>query len=121
ISFRLAIRFTFNYFSIKPGQVSRILIFGAGNKGRTTREVIESDRSLNIKIMGFIDDNWQLQDKMIGCLPVYSEEKAFEKIIEKVKVKEIIIAINDNKINKKRKKQIINLCLEKQIKVSSVP
>lgn len=121
ISFRLAIRFTFSYFSIKPGQVNRILIFGAGNKGRITREVVESDRSLNIKLIGFIDDNWQLQDKMIGGLPVYSEEKAFEKIINKEKIKEIIIAINDEKISKKRKKQIINLCLEKQIKVSSVP
>ena len=121
ISFRLAIKFTFNYFSIKPGQVYPILIFGAGNKGRITREVIESDRSLNIKIVGFIDDNWQLQGKMIGGLPVYSEEKAFEKIIKKEKIQEIIIAINQDKINKKRKKQIINLCLEKQVKVSNVP
>ena len=121
ISFRLAIKFTFTYFSIKPGQVLPILIFGAGNKGRVTREVVESDRSLNIKLVGFIDDNWQLQGKMIGGLPVYSEEKAFGKIIEKERIKEIIIAINQNKISKKRKKQIINICLEKQIKVSDVP
>jgi FlaA1/EpsC-like NDP-sugar epimerase len=121
ISFRLAIKFIFHYLSIKPGQVHRILIFGAGNKGRITREVVESDTSLNINLIGFIDDNWQLQGKMIGGLPVYSEEKAFETIIEKESIKEIIIAINQDKISKKRKKQIINLCLEKQIKVSDVP
>ena len=121
ISFRLAIKFTFNYFSIKSGEVRRVLIFGAGNKGRITSDVVENDRSLNIKIIGFIDDNWQLQGKMIGGLPVYSEEKAFDKIIEKERVKEVIIAINHHKISKKRKKQIINLCLEKQIKVSDVP
>lgn len=121
ISFRLMIKFIFHYFSIKPGQVQRILIFGAGNKGRITREVIESDGNLNIKIVGFIDDNWQLQGKMIGGLPVFSEEKAFRGIIEKENVKEIIIAINHDKITKKRKKQIINVCLEKQIKVSDVP
>jgi FlaA1/EpsC-like NDP-sugar epimerase len=83
--------------------------------------VIEKDHSLNIKVVGFIDDNWQLQGKMIGGLPVYSEEKAFNKIIEKEHVKEIIIAVNHHKISKKRKKKIINLCLEKQIKVSDVP
>jgi len=121
ISFRLAIKFIFNYFSIKPGEVRRVLIFGAGNKGRITSEVVENDHSLNIKLVGFIDDNWQLQGKMIGGLPVYSEEKAFNKIIEKERVKEIIIAINHHKISKKRKKQIINLCLKKQIKVGDVP
>jgi len=121
ISFRLAIKFTFTYFSIQQGQVQRILIFGAGNKGRITSDVVESDRSLNIKLVGFIDDNWQLQGKMIGGLPVFSEEKAFGKIIEKERIKEVIIAINHDKITKKRKKQIINLCLEKQIKVSDVP
>jgi FlaA1/EpsC-like NDP-sugar epimerase len=79
ISFRLAIKFIFSYFSIKPGQVQRILIFGAGNKGRITSEMIENDQSLNIKLVGFIDDNWQLQGKMIGGFPVFSEEKAFGK------------------------------------------
>lgn len=121
LSFRFAIKFTFYYLSIKPGEVRRILIFGAGRKGRITSEVVENDRSLNIKLVGFIDDNWQLQDKMIGGLPVYSEEKAFRTIIEKERVKEIIIAISQNNVSTKRKKQIINLCLEKQIKVSDVP
>lgn len=121
ISFRLIIKFAFNYLSINTGQVRPILIFGAGNKGRITKEVIESDRGLNIKLVGFIDDNWQLQGKMIGGLPVYSEERAFGKVIEKEKIQEIIIAINQDKISKKRKKQIINLCLEKQIKVSTIP
>ena len=121
ISFRLAVKFSFNYLSIKSGQIHPILIFGAGNKGRITREVIESDQSLNFKLVGFIDDNWQLQGKMISGLPVYSEEKAFGKIIEKEKIQEIIIAISPNKISKNRKKQIINLCLEGQIKVSNVP
>ncbi len=121
ISFRFAVKFIFNYLSIKPGEVHRILIFGAGNKGRITSEVVEKDRSLNIRLVGFIDDNWQLHDKMIGGLPVHSEEKAFGKIIEKEGIKEIIIAINRNKISKERKRQIINLCLVKQIKVCEVP
>lgn len=121
ISFRLIIKFSYNYFSIIPGEVHKILIFGAGNKGQITREVVEKDRSLRIKLVGFIDDNWQLQNKMIGGLPVYSEEKAFSKIIDSEEIKEIIIAVNRNKISKERKRQIINICLQKHIKVSDVP
>lgn len=121
ISVRLAIKFTFNYFSIIPGEVHTVLIFGAGNKGQITREVVEKDRNLRIKLAGFIDDNWQLQNKMIGGLPVYSEGKAFEKIIDTEGVKEIIIAVSRDKLSKERKRQIINLCLVKHIKVSNVP
>jgi len=121
ISFRLVVKFTFHYFSIIPGNSHKVLIFGAGFKGQITRDVIEKDRNLRIKLAGFIDDNWQLQNKMIGGLPVYSEEKAFENIIDKENVKEIIIAVSKHKLSKERKRQIINICLVKHIKVSDVP
>jgi len=121
ISFRLIVKFVFNYFTITTGDVTNVLIFGAGNKGQITRDVIDKTRDLKIKVVGFIDDNWQMQNKMIGGLPVFSEDTAFEKIIEDEKVTEIIIAINQNKISKERKSQIINFCLTKRIKVSNVP
>ena len=121
ISFRLVVKFTFHYLSIIPGNSHKVLIFGAGFKGQITRDLIEKDRNLRIKLAGFIDDNWQLQNKMIGGLPVYSEEKAFENIIDKENVKEIIIAVSKHKLSKERKRQIINICLVKHIKVSDVP
>lgn len=121
ISFRLIVKFLFNYFSIIPGDVHKVLIFGAGNKGQIAREVIEKTKNLKIKLMGFIDDNWQLQNKMIGGLPVHSEERAFEKVIDAENINEIIIAVGQNKLSKERKRQIINLCLAKRIKVSNVP
>jgi len=98
-----------------------VLIFGAGNKGQITRDVIEKTKDLKIKIIGFVDDNWQMQNKMIGGLPVFSEEMAFDKIIDLDDVKEVIIAIAQNKLSKDRKRQIINLCLAKRVKVSTVP
>ncbi len=121
ISFRFAIKFSFSYFSIIPGEVHKVLIFGAGNKGQITREVVEKDRNLRIKLVGFIDDNWQLHDKMLGGLPVFSAEKAFETIVASHRINEIILSINHDKITNERKRQIINLCLERHIKVSDVP
>ena len=121
ISIRFIIKLTFSYFSIVSSEVKKILIFGAGNKGQITKDLVENDKSLKIKLIGFVDDNWQLQNKLIGGLPVFSEEKAFRKVISAEGIKEIIIAVNKNKISKERKHQIINLCLEKQIKVRDVP
>jgi FlaA1/EpsC-like NDP-sugar epimerase len=121
ISIRFIIKLTFSYFSIVSSEVKKILIFGAGNKGQITKDIIENDKSLKIKVIGFIDDNWQLQNKLIGGLPVFSEEKAFKNVISAEGINEIIIAVNKNKILKERKHQIINFCLEKQIKVRDVP
>jgi len=121
ISTRFMIKFAFSYLSVISGDMQKVLIFGAGNKGQITKDLIEKDRSLKIRLIGFVDDSWQLQNKIIGGLPVFSEEKAFEKIIKSEGIKEIIIAINSTKISKERKRQIINLCLEKQIKVRDVP
>jgi FlaA1/EpsC-like NDP-sugar epimerase len=121
ISSRFLIKLAFSYFSMVSSEEQKVLIFGAGNKGQITKDLVEKDKSLKIKLIGFIDDNWQLQNKMIGGLPVYSEEKAFNKIIASEGIKEIIIAVNSSKISKDRKRQIINLCLEKQIKVREVP
>lgn len=121
ITFRFTVKFFFVYFSHFPNEVHHVLIYGAGNKGQITREVISKDKELRIKLLGYIDDNWQLQNKMIGGLPVYSEEVAFKNIAQNEKVDEIILAINSDKITKERKRQIINLCLSKQIKVSEVP
>ena len=121
ISVRFMIKLGFNYFSIVSSEVQNVLIFGAGNKGQITKDLVDKDRNLKIKLIGFIDDNWQIQNKMIDGLPVFSQEKAFNKIIVSEGIKEIIIAINNNKISKERKRQIINLCLEKQIKIRDVP
>jgi FlaA1/EpsC-like NDP-sugar epimerase len=121
ISFRLAIKSIFSYVYSITSDFNKVLIFGAGYKGQITRDVIEKDKNLRIKLAGFIDDNLHLQNKMIGGLPVYSEEKAFGKIIEAEGVKEIIIAVSRHKLSEERKHQIINQCLIKRIKMSTVP
>ena len=111
------------YFQVLKRGVSKnnILIFGAGDMGMIARLVIENDKHLKSTIVGFIDDNKQMQGKMIGGLPVFSEKVAFEKQIEKLKVKEIIFAINTGNIIPERKSAIVDRCLREKIKISEVP
>lgn len=120
-SFRLFIKYIYYHLSSRSMHGRNILIFGAGSMGRTTRVVIEQDVHLKYNIKGFIDDNIQMQGKRVGGVPVFSEEAVFEKQIEKLKIKEIVFAINKGNIAIDRKAEIIERCLQKKIKVSDVP
>lgn len=120
-SFRLFIKFIFYNLFNRPVNLKNILIFGAGSMGMTTRLVIEQDNHLRYNIVGFIDDNPQMQGKQIGGLPVFSEEIAFKKQIDRLNVREIIFAINKGGYTLERKSEIIDHCLQMKIKVSEVP
>lgn len=121
IGYRLVIKSI--YYRLSNGTMygRNILIYGAGSMGRITRIVIEQDINLKYNIKGFIDDNIQMQGKRVGGIQVFSNEVAFERNIEKLKVKEIIFAINKGNISIEKKAEIIERCLQKRIKVSDVP
>ena len=120
-SSRLFIKYIFYYLFDRPANQSNVFIYGAGAMGITTRLVIEQDTHLKYNIRGFIDDNVQMQGKLIGGLRVFSEKDAFEKQIERMNVKEIIFAISKRNIAFNRKTEIIDRCLQKRLKVSEVP
>lgn len=120
-SSRLFIKFIFYHLLDRPTYQHNILIFGAGDMGLITRLVIKQDNSLKYNIVGFIDDNSQMQGKQIGGLPVFSEAAVFDKQIDRLRVSEIIFAINKGNISEERKSEIIDRCLQKKITVREVP
>jgi len=99
----------------------RVIIYGAGKLGRIALNVILSDRSLNYTVVGFIDDNADLYGKKISGLDIYSPGAAFTKIIPQLKVREIVLAIEDKHITIERKSEIIEKCLENHLKVKDLP
>ncbi len=99
----------------------KIMIYGAGWKGKITLQTLLVDTSLKNKVIGFIDDNPALNGKYISGAPIYSPKTAFEKIVKEHEVSEIILAIDDAKITKKRKQEITDECLSFNLTVKEVP
>jgi FlaA1/EpsC-like NDP-sugar epimerase len=101
--------------------VKKVMILGAGRLGQITRNALLMDSCAMTNIVGFIDTNIYLQNKRTAGIPVYSVEQAFEKIIPANKVTEIIFALEkeDNALSLKR--EILNLCIPKQIEIKEVP
>ncbi|QDO94304.1 polysaccharide biosynthesis protein [Formosa sediminum] len=97
----------------------RILIYGAGNAGMVTYDAITNDAKSNIEIFGFIDDNSKKVGKKINLLEVYDSKHITTDFIEKHKIDEVIISIQN--ISSERLLDITKEFLDKSIKVKITP
>lgn len=121
IGTRVLVKLTFQNWLNRTKNPQKIMIYGAGWKGKITLSTLLIDTTLNNKVVGFIDDNSSLRDKYISGIPIYSPQKAFEKIIPEQHVTEIVIAIDNNRISSERKREITDECLKLNLKIKEVP
>ncbi|WP_417608036.1 polysaccharide biosynthesis protein [Owenweeksia hongkongensis] len=122
----IGLRFLVKYFyeillSSKRKMQSRVLIYGAGSSGLTTMRTLSQDATRDFDIIGFVDDNQNKFGKAIGGVFVYSPSKVFSKaFIKKHRPDQLIISIQKS-LTAKRKKEIVELCLEFGLEVKIVP
>ncbi len=123
ILFLIAIKYFIraSYKSIISGfkEKTNVLIYGAGNSGNITYDVISNDPKTNIETIGFIDDDERKIGKKINLLTVYSSDKIDDEFIKKHSIDEIIVSIQN--ISYHRLLEISSDFLEKSLKVKIVP
>lgn len=118
-SYRLLVKELFAYYRTIPKKQKKIVIFGAGQSGMITKQLLDNDTSSNVKIICFFEDNPRKIGNILGGVKIFSARDDFEKIVLKNNPSEFIIATN--KISLERKNELVDQCLEFGIKVSSVP
>ena len=118
-SYRLTVKYVFNYFTNAIKNFSNAAIFGAGEFGIITKQVINHDQKSNLKVVAFLDDDPRKIGNVINGARVYKASTELPYLIEKYEVKELIITIRDLPLE--RKNQIVDLCLEHGVKVRIIP
>lgn len=96
-----------------------VLIYGAGYTGMLTKNVFQTDRNINYKILGFIDDNESKIGKTIEGIKVYSLPEVLDKFVGSNDGLEVIMAINNMSANSKRK--ISDIFLDRGVIVKALP
>lgn len=96
---RLYYKWIYDYFFSKNKAVQKILIYGAGDSGLITRDILHNDTQFNYKVIGFIDDNISKVGTFIDGVKIYSIHDINEKFIDKHEITEIIISIQNIKTN----------------------
>jgi FlaA1/EpsC-like NDP-sugar epimerase len=83
-----------------------------------TKRTIEKDTQLRYKIIGFIEDNPKMVGNRLEGSTIYSADD-LEKILEEQEIDEFIVAIQSPE--KKNLSPKIDLCLQYDVEVKSVP
>lgn len=96
-----------------------IMIFGAGDSGLITYDVLRNHKKGSAKIIGFIDDDPKKSKKRIHGLNVFLSRDIDEKFVEDHHIKEIVISVQS--LSTKRLNQIIDAVIGFGIRVSKVP
>ena len=96
-----------NIFKTKK-DAQRVLIIGAGKAGVELLRDIRSQNTLNMKVIGFLDDNTTLKNHTIDRLPIFGKISSLESIILKTQPNLLIIAIPS--LCSQRLKEVTGLC-----------
>jgi Predicted nucleoside-diphosphate sugar epimerases len=118
ITYRSTVKLFFLY--VKNMKINRrqTVIYGAGDVGIAAKRTLDHDHTSNNVVVGFIDDNFQKVGKIIDGVRIYHTDY-FEQLIIQGKVDELIISSHNIPIEKKA--SIVELCLERNVKVLTMP
>lgn len=117
--YRLIIKNIFSYYRKLTNHKRRVVIFGAGQLGIITQQVIEGTPDSNLKVVAFLEDDIRKVGKLINGTQIYHAQADIEVLIESLSVAELIIAIDQ--LSLERKNEIVDICLRYDIKVRTVP
>ncbi len=117
-SLRLALKALYFEYKNPRKNRSNILIFGAGEAGIITKRTLDQDAALRYKVIGFIDDDKNKQNKKIEGINVF-DLNALDKLVNENDASTIIITPSN--LTLKRKNEIVDSGLEHNLKVLNLP
>jgi FlaA1/EpsC-like NDP-sugar epimerase len=117
-SLRLAMKALYFEYKNPRKNRSNILIFGAGEAGIITKRTLDQDAALRYKVIGFLDDDKNKQNKKIDGVNVF-DASAIEQLVLENDASTIIIT--PSTLSLKRKNEIVDMGLDYNLKVLNLP
>lgn len=118
-NYRLLVKYFFAYYRNALAKRSNVLIYGAGQSGMITKQVIEA--SSNMRVVGFLEDDVHKAGKNLsGSKIYYNRSKSnIEDLLIALNVDELVITVKD--LPYERKSDIVDSCLKQQVKIRTIP
>lgn len=119
--FRLLVKEVYSKASQPKGNdLTRAIIYGAGEMGQVTRQVLEQDIKKNMMVVGFIEDSPSKIGKNLAGLPIYNASGPdISKLFKQKGITHLFIAIDKLSVDKKI--AISDICAPLNIKISVIP
>jgi FlaA1/EpsC-like NDP-sugar epimerase len=104
----------------KSSAIARTIIYGAGEMGQVTKQVLEQDMKNNMVVVGFIEDSNYKIGKNLAGLPIYDASNSrLARLFKQKQITHLYIAIDKLSVDKKI--AISDLCAPLNIKISVIP
>lgn len=119
VAARVSYRTVYESFFFGGREIENVLIFGAGNMGMTTLNLLRNDTRKKVKVVAFADDNQNRIGKLINGYKIIDMNRLNEHFVRELKVDTIIIALDDN--NKDRLSKISSQIEPFPVKLKIMP
>ena len=121
VLFRLMIKEVYSKAALSKSMImSRAIIYGAGEMGQVTKQILEQDLKNKTVVMGFIEDSPSKIGKNLGGLPIYKASGArLSGLLKQKQVTDLYIAID--KLSVEKKIAITDICSPLNIKINIIP
>lgn len=118
MTYRVLIKYFFLYIKNLSLDKKKVIIYGAGEAGLATKRTFDHDGSVNKSIVAFVDDDSRKIGKTIDGIKIL-DAKQLTYLISEHELDEIIFA--SYTIPDDVKDQVVDLCLENDVKVLNIP
>lgn len=118
ITYRVMVKYFFLYMKNLRMDKRRAVIYGAGEAGIVAKRTLDHDNKVNMMLVAFIDDDARKSGKAIDGIKIF-HTRDFQLLFKNEKIDDLIIASQN--IPPDRKNEIVDICLENNIKVLIMP
>lgn len=87
-----------------------VLIYGAGRRGAAAALELFQNQDLNLRPVGFVDDDWQMRGRIVAGLPVLATGRDMEHALRATAASGLVIS--SHKITKERLERAAEVCHE---------
>jgi len=117
-TYRLIVKFSYRYISLRGLTATNVVIFGAGIPGATVKAAIDRSADKNFIIRAFVDERAQYHFKRLDGIPVISPEQ-FKGLAARMRIERLIVASLED--NQDCRADIFEFCIQGNIEIQKVP
>lgn len=118
ITYRVMVKYFFMYVKNFRMDKRKVIIYGAGEAGIAAKRTLDHDNKVNMLLAAFIDDDERKAGKAIDGIKIFNTRE-FLSLLKQEKIDDLIIASQN--IPPDRKNRIVDICLENDVKVLTLP
>ena len=118
ITFRMVVKIAFLELQRPERTHVNVIIYGAGEAGITAKRVLDRDASTKYKLISFLDDDPGKVGKKLEGIDIVSPDKLSD-LLGTYTIGQVILAVQQ--FDTQRKQELVDLCLEHDVKVLTVP